>query len=444
MQPSISSPLPSPPLSGAHYSNGSNGSSSSSSSSEIGMKERHIYHLKHQQQQQQQQHQHAYMVNGSASTSALPSGPSNGAGDISLYDDFLDKIHGCPAWPAEKEATVLEPFSYLAATPGKDMRAQLIDAFNVWLRVPERSIEVVKQIVAQLHTASLLMDDVEDDSLLRRGIPVAHKIYGIPQTINCANYVYFLAYQQLSVLQALTTQPPHPSVPNGIHAASGSDQPTAGPSRSASEQGAMTYSSLLEIVNEELLNLHRGQGMDLYWRDSLTCPTEQEYIDMVSNKTGGLFRIAIRLMEATSPRPDKGAYVPLVNIIGILFQIADDYQNLQSDAYKQNKGFCEDLTEGKFSFPIVHSIRSDTSNQRILNVLRQRPTDESLKIYAVSYMDTQTGSFEYTRRVLRKLEEQARAEIARLGGNKGLEKFLDRMSGMIEGSSGTSPDIVKA
>ena len=36
------------------------------------------------------------------------------------------------------------------------MRAQLIDAFNVWLQVPERSIEVVKQIVAQLHTASLL------------------------------------------------------------------------------------------------------------------------------------------------------------------------------------------------------------------------------------------------------------------------------------------------
>lgn len=118
---------------------------------------------------------------------------------------------------------------------------------------------------------------------LRRGIPVAHKIYGIPQTINCANYVYFLAYQQLSVLQALTTQPPSSSDPNGTDAASGYPQSSAGPSRAASEQGAMTYSSLLEIVNEELLNLHRGQGMDLYWRDSLTCPTEQEYIDMVSN-----------------------------------------------------------------------------------------------------------------------------------------------------------------
>ena len=66
-------------------------------------------------------------------------------------------------------------------------------------------------------------------------------------------------------------------------------------------------------------------------------------------ETGGLFRIAIRLMEATSTEPDKGyaslvlnvrqlltchaysAYVPLVNLIGVLFQIADDYLNLRSD-----------------------------------------------------------------------------------------------------------------
>lgn len=43
--------------------------------------------------------------------------------------------------------------------------------------------------------------------------------------------------------------------------------------------------------------------------------------------------------------------------------------NLLLKQYKQNKGFCEDLTEGKFSFPIVHSIRADTSNQRLLSVL---------------------------------------------------------------------------
>ncbi len=45
------------------------------------------------------------------------------------------------------------------------------------------------------------MDDVEDNSELRRGIPVAHTIYGIPQTINTANYVYFLAMQELLTLR---------------------------------------------------------------------------------------------------------------------------------------------------------------------------------------------------------------------------------------------------
>ena len=48
------------------------------------------------------------------------------------------------------------------------------------------------------------MDDVEDDSELRRGIPVAHSIYGIPQTINTANYVYFRAMQELLSLAGST------------------------------------------------------------------------------------------------------------------------------------------------------------------------------------------------------------------------------------------------
>ena len=37
------------------------------------------------------------------------------------------------------------------------------------------------------------------------------------------------------------------------------------------------------IDTEELLNLHRGQGMDLFWRENLICPTEPEYIEMVNN-----------------------------------------------------------------------------------------------------------------------------------------------------------------
>jgi hypothetical protein len=128
------------------------------------------------------------------------------------------------------------------------------------------------QIHDHSHTDSHSVDDVEDSSILRRGIPVAHSIFGTPQTINSANYVYFKALQDLLV---------------------------------------MNNPKLIEIFTEELLNLHRGQGMDLYWRDSLTCPSEADYLEMVGNKTGGLFRLAIKLMQAESATP---VYVPLPSL----------------------------------------------------------------------------------------------------------------------------------
>jgi hypothetical protein len=51
-----------------------------------------------------------------------------------------------------------------------------------------------------LHNASLLIDDIQDKSKLRRGVPVAHNIYGVPLTINAANYIYFLAMQKALTL----------------------------------------------------------------------------------------------------------------------------------------------------------------------------------------------------------------------------------------------------
>lgn len=63
------------------------------------------------------------------------------------------------------------------------------------------------------------MDDVEDSSELRRGIPVAHKVYGVPQTINSANYVYFLAMQQLHAFNLR---------PDGTEKSSGLDQEITG------------------------------------------------------------------------------------------------------------------------------------------------------------------------------------------------------------------------
>ncbi|GKT60685.1 geranylgeranyl pyrophosphate synthase [Colletotrichum tofieldiae] len=293
------------------------------------------------------------------------------------------------AWPEEKDKVITGPFDYLSALPGKDFRAQLIQAFNVWLEVPQESIDVITSVVGMLHTASLLIDDVEDSSSLRRGLPVAHNIFGVAQTINSANYIYFCALQELQRLKNPKT---------------------------------------ISIFAEELVHLHRGQGMDLFWRDTLTCPTEEDYLEMVGNKTGGLFRLGIKLMQAESRSLTD--CVELVNLMGLIFQIRDDYMNLSSKEYSDNKGMCEDLTEGKFSFPIIHSIRSDPSNLQLINILGQKTNDVEVKRFAVTRMES-TGSFEYTKQVVGVLIDRARKLADDIdegrGLTKGVHKILDKM-----------------
>ena len=188
----------------------------------------------------------------------------------------------------------------------------------------------------------------------------------------------------------------------------------------------------IQIYTDELCNLHRGQGMDLYWRDTLTCPSEDDYLEMVGNKTGGLFRLAVKLMMSES-RVEHGGQrdcVPLVNLIGLLFQIRDDYLNLSSTAYTLNKGLCEDLTEGKFSFPIIHAIRADPSNLQLINILRQRSADEEVKRYAVQYMDSM-GSFEYCRKMVSALIEKALKMVEEVdegrGEGQGVIGILDKL-----------------
>ena len=294
-------------------------------------------------------------------------------------------------WSLAKEKIVLGPYDYMDANPGKDIRTALIYAFDAFLHVPKDSLDVITKVVGMLHTSSLLIDDVEDNSLLRRGAPVAHSIFGTAQTINSANYVYFIALRELQKLS--------------------------------------NWKESIEIFTAELLNLHRGQGMDLYWRDTLSCPTEDEYLQMVQNKTGGLFRLAVKLMQAESPEANRRDCVPLVNLMGLVFQICDDYLNLSSNTYTNNKGLCEDLTEGKFSFPIIHSIRSNPANLQIINILKQKTTDEEVKRYAVKYMEG-TGSFEYTRRSIRDLKAKAYAlidEMDRHGEGENARRILRRI-----------------
>ncbi|XP_071496478.1 geranylgeranyl pyrophosphate synthase-like [Diadema antillarum] len=291
---------------------------------------------------------------------------------------------------ATQEMILMEPYNYIAQIPGKQIRTKLSRAFNYWMNIPEERVTKIGEVIQMLHNASLLIDDIEDNSKLRRGIPVAHCIYGIAQTINSANYMYFLGLKEVMNF----------------------DHPDA-----------------MKIFTEQLVLLHQGQGMDIYWRDSYTCPTEEEYREMVIKKTGGLFGLAVRLMQLFSA--NKSDFKPLSDILGLYFQIRDDYANLCSKQYTENKSYCEDLTEGKFSFPIIHGIRSQPGNTQLMSVLRQRTENMDVKKYCVDLLE-KFGSFEYTRTVLFDLEKKAREHIASLGGNPILEAMMDELSKLVK------------
>ena len=102
--------------------------------------------------------------------------------------------------------------------------------------------------------------------------------------------------------------------------------------------------------------------------------------------------------------------------------------------YAKNKGFAEGLTEGKFSFPIIHSIRADSSNLQLLNILKQHSEDIPVKHYAVGYMRDQTKSFEYTESFLNDLHKLACDQIADFGGNPALLAILEKLKVQGNGS----------
>ena len=315
--------------------------------------------------------------------------PSIEAGPLNILDTMNGVLDGVDVdkrilWSFDrKEDTIRGPYDYISSSPGKEFRTQLVNALNLWQRVPNESLATISAIIRMLHNASLLVDDIQDNSCLRRGRPAAHDVYGIAQTINSANFVYFLALAELQKLRR-----PQEAV---------------------------------NIFTQEMLALHRGQGMDLFWRDTLSCPTEGDYLEMISNKTGGLFRLAARLMQSESDMDVD--CIPLIDILGLIFQIADDYKNLADQNYTEKKGYYEDLTEGKFSFPIIHSMRVCSGNPFLLNVLSQKPTALEVKREAVQHMES-TGSLEHTRNIIKTLADKAKTLVAELDRKCGINSSM--------------------
>ncbi|KAH9258956.1 hypothetical protein BASA82_000311 [Batrachochytrium salamandrivorans] len=298
----------------------------------------------------------------------------------------------------------LEPYTYIAALPGKNVRDVLLDSFNKWLGVPLAKLEVVKQVVGMLHTASLVVDDIEDESPTRRGEPSAHVVFGLARALNAGNYAYFLALERVLALQS---------------------------------------SECVEVFTREMLNLHRGQGRDIFWRESQYHATEYEYRNMVVDKTGGLFRLAIQMLFALSPTlhlASSAARIQLeTNLLALsddlacYFQIRDDFINLASPKFHKSKGFCEDITEGKLSFIVLHSlVRLELAQKQELALILQSKTTARAQVKRALMLLHTTGSFDYTQQYLTTLEQSISQTVSALGDNKLFTSLLAKLSSELD------------
>ncbi|KAI0123220.1 isoprenoid synthase domain-containing protein [Xylariales sp. AK1849] len=337
----------------------------------------------------------------------------------------------------DNDQIITAPYNYLVSRVGKNFRQQLLVAFNSVLQTNEGALEVIGNVVDVLHNASLLQVQgafprKPDNSALRRGAPTAHLLFGIPQTINSANHAYFIAQKQLFAL------------PSAV------------------------WPAALRVFTEELLALHNGQGLELYWRDERQVPTEDMFLDMVADKTGGLLRLGVRLLglasEHEEAQSETALLVSVAREIGVVFQIRDDYLNLKSGEMASAKGSCDDLVEGKFSFPIVYALNTSLvkseslpqdrnklcsmpesdvgthdnrfsspiaklipSRQQLLAQLNARPTSPTLQAAILAQLE-EAGSFAYTRGVIEALRGKIEERMLEVGiEDKVVEALLGRL-----------------
>ncbi|VVC98899.1 unnamed protein product [Leptidea sinapis] len=252
------------------------------------------------------------------------------SGNEQESDDFMEK-------------ELLLPYTHILKAPSKEKRKSIPMAFNFWLDIPKEKAKFISDYVYMIHTASLVLDDVLDNTPVRRNIPAAHVVYGIPLTISASIQV--------------------------LIASSFSD-------------------NILEAV--------RGQGKEIFWRDNFQCPTEEQYERMIEQKTGHVFNLFVSLMSLFSN--NKTDYSHLAKLLGTYFQLIDDYCNItKTEALEEWTGagknqeqtsqyFYEDLTEGKFTLPIIHAAKQN-GGEAVLDILRQRTTEESLKKQCVLLLE---------------------------------------------------------
>jgi octaprenyl-diphosphate synthase len=230
-----------------------------------------------------------------------------------------------PAFPSAVPP-LLEPAVDLLGRGGKRWRPLLMLLVCESLGGGEAALPL-SPLVEFCHNASLIHDDIEDNSACRRGKPAVHLLYGTDTAINSGCFLYFLP---LSCIDGW----------------------------SASAEAKL---ALYSLWAREMRTLHLGQSLDIAWhRDWKTLPSVDDYYAMCALKTGVLARFAANagIMAAAcaadrpySGKPGSAALAKAAERMGVGFQILDDVKNLTEGVPGKKRG--DDIVEGKKSLPLL-------------------------------------------------------------------------------------------
>lgn len=228
-------------------------------------------------------------------------------------------------------------------------------------------------IVEFIHTATLLHDDVVDDSHLRRGQRTANDLWGNEAAVLVGDFLYSRAFEMMVEVGSMRVM----------------------------EILAHTTNIIAEGEVMQLLNVHDADT------------TEQAYLDIIRSKTAKLFEAAVQLggVLGGADADTEAAMARYGMHLGTAFQVVDDVLDYSSAADEMGKNVGDDLADGKVTLPLIHVLRNGSADDA--SVVREAvEAGGAERVAAVTEILERTGAIGYAREQARAEAERARAELA--------------------------------
>jgi len=244
------------------------------------------------------------------------------------------------------------------------------------------------------HNFTLIHDDLEDNSDMRRGKPCLYKTYGVPLAINAGDGLFMMVWPELLKL----------------------DLP------------AEKILSCQRVLNAAFTEVLEGQAVELNWyRTKSFSIAEADYFRMVGGKTGALMRASCEVGAIVGGAPDekKKVLADFGHALGLSFQIQDDVLNLAGSEAKYGKEIGGDISEGKRSLITIHALaHASKDDAKRLQAILASCTKEKKEIAEAIRICRETGSIAYASEKAREIIETAKEGLMILNNNEASRRLL--------------------